>query len=222
MLRIVGDVHGLYAAYHEIAAGSEYSLQIGDMGFNYEPLSSLDPMKHMFIGGNHDNYDDYYAAKHSVVSTGGSKDYGLASLGGIDFFFVRGGFSIDKQLRLRAMRKGAPKSYWIEEELMEEVFEDALKAYKEAKPNVVITHECPKMLTSLVGDDRILVNFGFDPSTFVTMTSKYLQLMFEAHEPSEWYFGHYHRPWYHTVSNTKFICIDELGFVDLNTKENMR
>ena len=216
MLRIIGDVHGKYKEYLQIASGSEHSVQVGDMGFTYEPLSPLMPSNHVFIGGNHDNYDSYYETQYAVTSVEGSKDYGMTNLGGVKFFFVRGGFSIDKQLRLRAMNHGSQKSYWFEEELKEGTFEEALKAYKEAKPDIVITHECPKMLTSLVGDDDILGRFGFDPSTFTTRTSKYLQSMFEAHEPSQWFFGHYHRAWTFTEGKTKFVCLDELGFVDLN------
>jgi hypothetical protein len=216
MLRIIGDVHGKYSEYLKIASESEYSLQVGDMGFDYEPLSPLDPSNHVFVGGNHDNYDEYYQTPHAITSSDGSKDYGSAVLGGVKFFFVRGGFSIDKQARLRAMSWGGPPTYWFDEELKESTFEEALKAYKEARPDIVITHECPKMLTSLVGDDDILSRFGFNPATFMTLTSKYLQWMFEAHEPSQWFFGHYHRDWKFVVGKTKFTCLDELGFVDLN------
>jgi predicted phosphodiesterase len=216
MLRVIGDVHGRYKEYLKIASESEYSLQVGDMGFNYGPLSPLDSSKHVFLGGNHDNYDEYYKTPHVITSSDGSKDYGSATLGGVDFFFVRGGYSIDKQARLRSMAYGGPPTYWFDEELKDGVFIEALEAYKNAKPEVMVTHECPKILTSIVGDDRILESFGIDPLTFSTLTSSYLQRMFLEHKPQLWIFGHYHKDWSYTVDGTQFICLQELGFLDLN------
>jgi len=216
MLRIIGDVHGKYKEYLKIASESEYSLQVGDMGFDYEPLSPLESSNHVFVGGNHDNYDDYYQTPHAITSSDGSKDFGSAVLGGVSLFFVRGGFSIDKQSRLRSMSWGGPPTYWFNEELKEDVLEKALEAYKAAKPDIMVTHECPKMLTSMVGDDRVLTGFGFDPLSFATLTSIFLQKMFDCHKPSLWYFGHYHNDWSHTIDGTTFICLDELGFVDVN------
>ena len=55
IVRIVGDVHGKFDGYINLIKDCEYSLQVGDMGFNYEQLSALNPSKHQFMGGNQDN-----------------------------------------------------------------------------------------------------------------------------------------------------------------------
>jgi hypothetical protein len=55
-LRIFGDVHGNIKSYVEIANQVPCSVQLGDMGFDYGKLADLDPMRHVFVGGNHDNY----------------------------------------------------------------------------------------------------------------------------------------------------------------------
>lgn len=55
--RLIGDVHGEIASYLKIASPCYTSFQVGDLGFNYEGLAALDPARHVFIGGNHDNYD---------------------------------------------------------------------------------------------------------------------------------------------------------------------
>ena len=81
-IRIIGDVHQYYDSYFSLAEECEYSLQVGDMGFNYEPLKQLDSNNHKFIGGNHDNYDTYNSCSHVIESDYGSKDYGVGIHGG--------------------------------------------------------------------------------------------------------------------------------------------
>ena len=58
-LMIVGDIHGHYTEYLEAIRLANYSLQLGDLGFNYAPLvnnQKWSPAKHKFLPGNHDNY----------------------------------------------------------------------------------------------------------------------------------------------------------------------
>ena len=55
-LRLVGDVHGYTKDYINLVEKATFSIQLGDMGFDYEELYDLDPYSHVFIGGNHDNY----------------------------------------------------------------------------------------------------------------------------------------------------------------------
>jgi len=57
-LRLVGDVHGHYTTYYEIVSKMPCSFQLGDMGMDYADLNDagLDPSRHVFISGNHDDY----------------------------------------------------------------------------------------------------------------------------------------------------------------------
>ena len=57
---LIGDLHGKYKRYHEIIREKDrhpYTIQLGDFGFDYRTLDNVDPKNHVFIGGNHENYD---------------------------------------------------------------------------------------------------------------------------------------------------------------------
>ncbi len=220
-LRIIGDVHGLVSLkrkdgrnkgknYMNVAQAAEYSIQLGDMAFDYSDLNKLDPLKHTFFGGNHDNYDVIASSPHNLG------DYGETSVGGVDFFFCRGGFSIDKKYRVTNEQMSGHKTWWQEEQLSYADGMMALKLYEKTKPSLMITHTCPTVIAGLIGNPQVLANFGYDPATFNTMTQRLLQAMFEAHQPKVWVFGHFHRNWEQTVNGTKFICIDELAHLTLN------
>ena len=224
-LRLIGDVHGFYDAYIPIAEEADYSIQVGDMGFSYAPLSSMDYKHHKFIGGNHDNYDEYYE-KYSASNWLGSEtpmlkgmwnlcDFGMTNHGGLDFFFVRGGFSIDWRMRLNAYLRGGMKTYWDNEELCLEDMEACLAEYKKTKPDFVISHEAPRSITKRVGNNDILKTLGYNPETFSTRTGELLEAMFQAHQPKTWVFGHYHVEFDEVINGTRFVCLPELGHLDL-------
>jgi len=217
-LRIIGDVHGKFQEYIALTKGCDYSIQVGDMGFDYSELKAINEDNHKFIGGNHDNYDKYYASSHVIESTGTtgkSKDFGTATHGGLDFFFLRGGFSIDWKQRQKSFLMGGAKTYWDNEELSIEEMEMALWQYQKMKPDVMITHECPRSISKHVGDNKILGMFGYNPDRFTTKTSELLEMMFQYHQPKQWYFGHYHNDWYDEINGTQFRCINELSYVKL-------
>ena len=217
-LRIIGDVHGKFQDYIALTKGCDYSIQVGDMGFDYSELRVVSKDDHKFIGGNHDNYDKYYGSPHALGSTitiGMGKDFGIATHGGLDFFFLRGGFSIDWKQRQKSYLMGAAKSYWDNEELSMEEMEMALWQYQKMKPDVVITHECPRSISQYVGDNKILEMFGYNPQRFTTKTSELLEMMFQSHQPKVHFFGHYHNNWGAEINGTQFRCIDELSYVEL-------
>ena len=217
-LRIIGDVHAKFQDYIALTKGCDYSIQVGDMGFDYSELRAINQDNHKFIGGNHDNYDRYYGSPYvveSTITTGMSRDYGTATHGGLDFFFLRGGFSIDWKQRQKSYLMGGAKSYWDNEELSMEEMEMALWQYQKMKPDVVITHECPRSISQYVGDNKILEMFGYNPQRFTTKTSELLEMMFQSHQPKRWYFGHYHNNWASKINGTWFTCIDELSYVEL-------
>jgi predicted phosphodiesterase len=95
MVRIIGDVHGNYQKYLEIIKESEYSIQIGDLGLNYDffKKNNVNSNNHVFFGGNHDNYDTINSCNNNLG------DFGFKQLGDFKFFFVRGAWSIDNKLR---------------------------------------------------------------------------------------------------------------------------
>jgi hypothetical protein len=104
-LTVIGDVHQKYGGYVVKTEKAEHSLQLGDMGFDYRYLTQyIDPERHKFFGGNHENYDTLLndPPKHCIG------DYGMYTHGGTPFFYIRGGYSIDLHYRILG------QSWWAE------------------------------------------------------------------------------------------------------------
>ena len=136
-IRIIGDVHGKFHAYKEIIKDVEYSIQLGDFGFAKEWYSlvthKVDSKRHKIIPGNH---DDYKGIREQYTF---GKGYGEIDFHGFKFFFVRGAWSIDWSYRVAGV------SWWEEEQLSYSTLMDAMNEYEKIKPDIMITHECPKI-----------------------------------------------------------------------------
>lgn len=219
MLRIISDVHGHREAYLEIIEGSEYSLQIGDLGFDYDFLIDDDnfvSLNHRFFVGNHDDHSKKYSYPHCY------RKYGLKELGGVEFFFLEGGFSIDQKYRREQEELQIwPKTWWENEELSQEDLEDAIKLYKELQPDVLISHEPGRTIADMLGNPSMLRNWGYDPETFTTRTGEVLERMINAHAPKLHIFGHFHQNFDEVIKGTRYICQEELGYLDLSYNLNV-
>jgi Icc-related predicted phosphoesterase len=191
---LIGDVHGKYKRYHEIIREKdrhEYTVQLGDFGFDYSTLKNVDPKKHVFIGGNHDNYDVINDVPHYL------SDFGyMVNFNGIDFFYYRGAYSIDRQYRTIGI------DWWQQEQVGIEGFMKARELYREIKPDIVLTHDCPESLI------QYLIPPG--AQIYQNTTSWALQELFNIHQPKIWRFGHYHNHWRMTIGRTDFRCLNEL------------
>lgn len=192
-LTIIGDVHGKYERYYKIIRQTEvhpYTVQLGDFGFKYNTLTNLDPNHHKIIGGNHDNYDRIIDIPHYLG------DFGYSCLNGIDFFYYRGAYSIDRQYRTVGI------DWWEQEQVSIDQFMKARELYRETKPKIVITHDCPQNIASqmLLPHQKIYEN----------MTGWALQELLNIHEPEYWFFGHWHQSRQITYGRTNFTCLNEL------------
>ena len=204
-LRIVGDVHGKIAEYIEIVKDVDYSIQIGDMGFNYSALDALDPYRHWVFGGNHDNYlkrgDEFiYQPPHFLG------DFGMIISG---IFFVRGGLSIDKKWRTEGF------DWFPDEELSYARSKECLDAYCSAKPMIVLSHECPQSIISMFtsfSDKETMDKFD---CRLPSSTSMLLEQMYYHHQPELWIFGHYHIDREIKYQETIFRCLNELSHYDI-------
>jgi predicted phosphodiesterase len=197
-ITLIGDVHGKYERYHRIIRQTErypYTLQIGDLGFQYDTLQNVDSTRHMVLPGNHDNYDKCYNYSHFLG------DYGYTRLNDVEFFYYRGAYSIDKQYRTVGL------SWWADEQVSIDQFTKARELYREIKPRIVITHECPQNIAAQMINpgDRIYEN----------MTGWALQELLNIHEPEYWFFGHWHRSRIIQYGRTTFRCLDELEVCDV-------
>ena len=87
-------------------------------------------------------------------------------------FSVRGAESIDKHLRTEGL------DWFPNEELTYQEGLAAFDAYVEAKPRIVISHDCPQSIL------ESLFKMGW--SYGKSQTRQLLQAMFEAHQPEYW------------------------------------
>lgn len=215
MLRVIGDVHGKVEAYQDgVAYPAKYSIQIGDMAFDYKQLT-LDPNYHKFFGGNHDNYDTYYRSPHAL------NDYGHYELGDVKFFYLRGAFSIDVEYRKKNELRTGCKSWWEKEECTNHTLNEAVCYYNFVQPSIVLSHDGPDEATDYITNPDVLRNFGWNPDTFKTRTQQALTSMFHYHKPKLWIFGHYHKHLDVMVDGTRFICLPELQSIDIDAEGNI-
>jgi len=192
-ITLIGDVHGKYKHYHEIIREKDrhpYTLQIGDFGFRYDTLKNVDSTQHLILPGNHDNYNDCYNYSHFLG------DYGYTSLNRVKFFYYRGAYSIDRQSRTVGI------DWWEDEQVTIDQFMKARELYRQIKPDIVITHDCPDEVGF-----RLLKPFQ---RKYENLTGWALQELFNIHQPKMWRFGHWHQSWNMNISGTDFRCLNEL------------
>lgn len=195
--KLIGDVHGKVDKYFDILENQNsenlHTIQVGDFGFKMHHdklVDTVDINTHKILFGNHDFYP-YKHKKHSLGDWGLLKDT-------LSTFFIRGAHSIDWKLR-------TPNFDWFyDEQLSFKEFNNCLDDYKEIKPKIVISHECPiDCIKKIHGDYR-----------FANATSNFLQEIFELHQPDLWIFGHHHISTDIEINGTRFICLAELEHKD--------
>jgi hypothetical protein len=194
---------------------------VGDFGFDYRPLAKVDPDRHKILPGNHDNYDIIPQYPNFLG------DFGTFGFPGFEFFYIRGGLSIDKGMRVMG------RSWWAQEELNYQQAEECIKAYEQAKPKYVVSHECPVDVASQISDSDPDECGSYWGVILPSFTSKLLQRLLEIHQPDFWFFGHWHRNlalYYdgnavtrrgkelrrNFARGTMFICLGELGHFDID------
>jgi Calcineurin-like phosphoesterase len=218
MKYLVGDVHGKYQQYKTLLRGKQDSVCVGDMGvgfrrsgardgdfFTNPPHAFMKKDNHRFLRGNHDNPAE--CKKHSQWIPDGTVEIDAAfpkeglSCSGRTVFFCGGAYSIDKHLRTEGY------NYWSDEELSYNEADKALGVYLEYKPDVVVTHDAPVNVVEHIHTSH----HRFDSS----FTQRYLQNMFEQHQPRLWVFGHHHTSWQMEMNGTTFRCLNELEIMEL-------
>lgn len=190
-MRIVSDVHGKVNAFWKMYIQSfknEEIIQLGDLGFKESHdwfLKNCNIEKHKVSFGNHD-YMPYLDKPHSLGDWSYNEKYKL--------FTVRGAET--KIGKYDFFKRGD----WFEnEELTRDEFLIAFENYKKLKPEIVVTHDCPKLTAYSL--------FGFYGEN---LTRDNLQELFEFHQPRLWIFGHHHRDIKLQIDGTLFVCLDEL------------
>lgn len=190
-MRIIGDIHGDYAAYLEIISGAEKSIQVGDFGIGFSEDDFKRSSSHRFIRGNHD--DPHECKKNSHWIPDGSKFENI--------FCVGGGFSIDRDYRVEGV------SWWPEEELSHQELYKVMDLYETLKPKIVVSHEAPSSVIPRMFYEKNI----FPPSR----TSMALDSMLYIHKPKLWFFGHWHENRTINIDGTTFICLGVNSYIDL-------
>lgn len=202
-IRVISDIHGKYKEYLEIVAGCEYSVQLGDLGYNNKFVEqNVDYSKHKFFPGNHDNHETDYSLKNCLGR------FGSYVLNNVNFFFLAGGYSINQ----KSLTLGI--DYFDNEELSHRESYDCLNAYQREKPSILITHEPPRFLVPEFSDPEALRHFNL-PDNFESYTSLLINELYEIHRPKIHIYGHFHRSWRKHINGTQFILLNELEYYDL-------
>jgi Icc-related predicted phosphoesterase len=188
----IGDIHGRYDDYLKIARQHKSSIQVGDMGFSYNHFDGIDPKSHVFIAGNHDNFDRIESCPNYLGRFGQGYD---EEIGG--FFYVSGAYSIDQWHRTEG------KSWWRNEELSYDESSRCLTKYVAHQPDIVVSHDCPGIVSAAMFN-----------KTDKTRTRQLLGEMFARWKPRYHIFGHWHESRRMEIQGTKFICLAELETLD--------
>lgn len=211
MYRLIGDVHGKWASYKDIIDNSPYpTIQVGDYGLGFynldvsdEPMYDYvfgeDNQKHTFIRGNHDNPETCKQMPNWI------KDGSIAD----NTMFVGGAWSIDHAWRTEGI------DWWADEELSNEELYRIVEMYSVAKPEIMITHDCPQSVST-----KWIIEKGFamGGNAYKTRTAQALDAMLSLHVPKLWIFGHWHVNIDIEWNDTRFICLNELDWCDVNMK----
>ena len=198
----IGDVHGKYPMYYNIIKNHKATVQVGDMGLGFAGYDAKDEAfkkkveeiggDHKFIRGNHDN--PWYVERFDTYISDGTVKDGI--------MYVGGEWSIDWYLRT------PEKNWWADEELSQKELDDLVGVYKSNLPRRMVTHTAPMWVCSeILGNSA-----GYRP----TRTQEAFQKMFTHHNPKEWVFGHWHVSFDKEIYGTRFICLPELGVVELD------
>ena len=175
MFTVLGDVHG-----QKIPNIEGKVFQLGDLGFNYGSLDSLDSNIFKFGAGNHDN--------HALLKVDPPKHYvGRYGYHEWGFYWIGGAYSIDKKFRTLGF------DWFANEELTLLEANACMTDYYKMKPDIVISHDCPTIIKGMIHENCIR-----------TWTDILLNAILDIHSPKLWIFGHHHTSFEYKLGPTLF------------------
>jgi predicted phosphodiesterase len=209
LLRFIGDIHGDFAGYNamQVKPREGISIQVGDFGFGFSDTDLIDTYGPNFvIRGNHDDPSLFELYDRKLSSGVQSIVYRetTGEFNKLPMFVVNGAYSVDKMQRTEGF------DWWSNEEHSISQLNDLIDIYEQAKPEIVVSHDCPTQVRPL---SEKLLDYGWgSPSR----TSAALQSMLYIHKPKLWVFGHYHQDMDELIDGTRFICVNKNTYIDIN------
>ncbi len=212
LTRLIGDIHGAVndCKTYTIDTFDGPTIQIGDFGIGFGQgdywLKSVSEFHelggHRFIRGNHD-HPELCKTMPSYIPDGTVEG---------DVMFIGGAWSIDNPDAPPGWLKRTENyDWWSDEQCSDEEFELMFETYKRVKPRVMITHDCPAKVSYQMFWESGIIRGPVYPNR----TSAWFDKFIDAHQPEEWYAGHWHQTMQYKHGNTKFMCIGILDFVDV-------
>jgi hypothetical protein len=99
----------------------------------------------------------------------------------------------------------------------------AEKEYLAARPRIVITHDGPTDIARFAWQHARSVTPPNPGAVFrPSRTSLFLQRLLEQHQPQLWVFGHHHYDWMYREDKTRFVCVGELSYIDIDAAGSVR
>lgn len=217
--RFIGDVHGKFGRYKTILNSPHKTIQVGDLGVGFRshvtggwtsnpPFDTMVEKDARFIRGNHDNPECCRQHKRWIPD-GQVED---------NMMFIGGALSIDRAMRVEGY------SWWPDEELSRDELNRMIDIYEHARPEIMVTHECPESIAAMIvagmRDLRSGSAMKMDPR-FASRTRMAFEAMRQhrSFRPKLWLFGHWHLPFDRVVDGTRFICLPELACLDVDTEK---
>lgn len=198
----ISDVHANWDTYTKLCEQHEHTVQVGDFGMGFErPPHRVVPYlskNHRFIRGNHD--DPAKCKAHPNYIPDGT----IEILGSTKVMFIGGAWSIDRALRTEGL------NWWSDEQLSYMQFQDLIDIYKDEKPDMMVTHDCPT-------DFARKFILGAHKPSYPSTTGSAFQVMRQIHQPKIWVFGHWHLDIDIEFEGTRFLCSKETAIYNHGT-----
>lgn len=208
-IRFVGDLHGHLYEFKLIVENTSKEIdkiiQVGDFGIGFgqsdywhESLNDYMIENNIyFLRGNHDNPNQCKKMKSWI------RDATVEN----DMMFLGGAWSIDYNYRTLGI------NYWDDEELSQEELYRAFEIYCLVQPKIMVTHDCPLTVSA---EFFIKRGKSFSGVQYKTRTGNALEQMWQSHKPKLHVFGHWHHDIDEVLEGTRFICLNEMSYVDIN------
>lgn len=197
-VRYIGDIHGYIFPYLRLTDTVDFpTVQIGDFGFgfiNYNPIGP-DDYRNRFIRGNHDS-PAVCKEQHNWIADGTIED---------NVGFIGGASSIDRAYRTEGV------SWWPDEQCSIAELLGIHDKFTSEKPEVIISHECPEFIANAICQQYGKSKFPDDNRTRIM-----LEQVYYSYKPKLHIFGHWHLNFDYLYQGTRFICLPELSYIDID------